>query len=187
MDEYEEYLLTFIREAAHLASKASDAIQHPEDRKGFEDHLYSSFHMLDLTYRAFLNSRNKKIDWENLDIFQDQSDPIDWAEEQARQIVSQSVEIRKAFAQRIEDLPFVLSYALALELRMLRHDFQKEADSKVQNKAKARTRQLRQELMSPSFLAQLCRERATELDERGYTGEAGVLRESATILEEDFK
>lgn len=120
-------------------------------------------------------------------LFEGKPDIWDWADEVARQVVTDAFDLKKGFEFKDEDLPWCLATALAVELRGIRGDFERQAGSKIEAKAQSRTRRLRQELTSPSFLAELCRERATQLDDKGWTGEAGVLREAATILEEDIK
>ena len=124
---------------------------------------------------------------DSVDLFAGKPNIWDWADEVARQVVTDAFDLKKGFEVGDKDLPWCLATALAIELRGIRSDFQKQADSKIEAKASARTRKIRQELMSASFLGELCRERATQLDNKGWTGEAGVLREAATILEEDVK
>ena len=124
---------------------------------------------------------------DSIDLFAGKPNIWDWADEVARQVVTDAFDLKKGFEFKDEALPWCLATALAVELRSIRSDFQREADSKIEAKAKTRTRKIRQELMSASFLGELCRERASQLDDKGWTGEAGVLREAATILEEDVK
>lgn len=109
----------------------------------------------------------------------------DWSDEVSKQIVTKALDLQKNYANA--DMPWCLATALAEELLNLRVRFENHVDAEVDLKTRARTKKLRQEFSSPSYIAELCRNRAGELDGKGWTGEAGVLREAAMIIEEDTK
>ena len=102
-------------------------------------------------------------------------------------MVTDAIDLKRSFGFQDKDFPWCLATTLAVDLRLAKSDFLRQTHSDSAKEAVSRTRKLRQQLMSPSFLAELCRERASQLDDKGWTGEAGVLREAATILEEDIK
>lgn len=132
----------------------------------------------------YVNKKLVHVDEIPESMFDDQSDPIDWAEEEARSIVIQTFELANSFSfnpKFPQNIAISLSISLASQLR----EFKATLYQKNEGEKDSRFRKMRQEFLSPTSLAELCQQHAGKLDRRGWTAEAGVLREAAAILEED--
>jgi hypothetical protein len=138
-------------------------------------------------------SHKKKVD----ELFSSYPNSIDWADDLAKDVIVgmfDTIEFMDGWRKfltkqdksggekRREEFAWALMVPLSLELRHLRSD----AMSVVDGKVRLRGRKLAKELESASCLAESIRNKAGELDSKGMTTEANMLRDAANILNEEF-
>jgi len=134
----------------------------------------------------------KKVD----ELFSSYPDSIDWADDLAKDVVVgmfDGVKFMEGMKEHLsiydksdegrkKEFAWSLMIHLSLELRHMRSD----ALSVVDGKVRLRGRKLAKELESASYLAENIRNKAGELDSKGMTTEANMLRDAANILNEEF-
>lgn len=150
------------------------------------------------------NEYKRQHDKDLEELFGSYKEPIDWAEQAARDAVcttfnnlSLDFTLRR-FAEELlgikdfesksakKNLAFLLSITLAGELRQIRGHLLSTFGPSPQRIVDQKMEAIRKQIMSPESTARQVRKYAESLDGRGYSEEANVLRDAATILEEDL-
>lgn len=137
-------------------------------------------------------SYKKKVD----DLFSSYPNSLDWADDLAKDVIVgmfDTVEFMdgwkiyfsrqdKSEEERREEFAWSLMVPLSLELRRIRSDALSVVDGKVRRQGS----KLAKELEGASYLAENIRNKAGDLDEKGMTTEANMLRDAANVLNEEF-
>lgn len=125
------------------------------------------------------------------ELFEPWDEAYDWAEEIARRIASMTLDsIQHSWIKGMgtpeQEQAFLLSTVIAVELRGLKANMLRNAEHEGEAVMAKQMRELREQFMAPDFLSALIREGASKLDGRGMTGEANILRDAATVIDEEF-
>lgn len=142
--------------------------------------------------KTFKESHKKKV----FELFSSYPNSLDWADDLAKDVIVgmfDTVEFMegwkkfltkqdKSEEEKRREFAWALMVPLSLELRHLRSD----AMSVVDGKVRLRGRKLEKELESATYLAENIRNKAGDLDRKGMTTEANMLRDAANILNEEF-
>lgn len=116
--------------------------------------------------------------------------PADWAESMARTTVAVALDNQGFFAgtnwSHEDRLAFMLATQLATGLRGLKRQAQEAETVYVDGQTIAARKKLREDFTAPDFLADVIRDAAGKLDEKGISDEANVLRDAANVIEERF-
>ena len=120
-------------------------------------------------------------------------DSIDWADDLARETVSNALDLDGSFGlsdsgrwTKEQSLAWSLAVSLAIEIRHLRHQAKEAKEIFVEGEVDSARKKLREQFASPDFIAEFVRDAAGILDSRGMSPEANALRDTATILDTEF-